>query len=206
MKSLFAVFILCLTAVSDDAQQQFTINEHGRRIQLDGFLLEWKQKSAHPWTDNQQWFWDAVNTPEGITGYFKSKSKQPCSIWTFTFNSTRSITPFVVNIDKESVMKKHSYFEFDKQLLLDSGVIVVEWIIPWSKAGLNNSGDYSLTFRGYDSCGDSLPAITIAGNQKIRNLQSVWNGTAIRIVVIAVFSIVFIVMRQRIRRKRSHTQ
>lgn len=206
MKSLFVVFILILTATSSNSQQQYTIKEYGRRIQLDGFLLEWKQKSAHSWTDDQQWFWDAVNTPEGITGYFKSKSKQPCSIWTFTFNSQGCITPFIAHIDKGTLVEKQSFFAFDKQLLLTSGEIVVEWVIPWNKACLNGSGDYSLTFKGYDSCGNSLPAVTIVGNQKIRNSKSVWNGTAIRIFVIAVLTIVFIIMRRRIRRRRSQTQ
>ncbi|MDR2591786.1 MAG: hypothetical protein LBC59_03160 [Chitinispirillales bacterium] len=40
----------------------------GRKIQVDGFLLEWRGAAANVWPGSK-WLWDAVSTPEGIAGY-----------------------------------------------------------------------------------------------------------------------------------------
>jgi hypothetical protein len=40
----------------------------GRRIQVDGFLLEWRGADAHVWPGSN-WRWDAVSTADGVAGY-----------------------------------------------------------------------------------------------------------------------------------------
>lgn len=40
----------------------------GRKIQVDGFLLEWSEAGARAWPGSA-WRWDAVSTADGVAGY-----------------------------------------------------------------------------------------------------------------------------------------
>ncbi len=40
----------------------------GRKIQVDGFLLEWRDEDANVWPGSN-WRWDAVSTVDGVAGY-----------------------------------------------------------------------------------------------------------------------------------------
>ena len=48
MLQLIMISIL-LSSVDSGAEHSITVNRYGRRIQLDGFLLEWNAQSAYTW-------------------------------------------------------------------------------------------------------------------------------------------------------------
>jgi hypothetical protein len=200
------ICIVVLAVSFTEAQKSYDISQHGRRIQLDGFLLEWKSDSAKS-IDNVGWSWDAINTPDGISGYLKSNHSVSCRDWTFTFRTQNpAIEKLIIQIKQESNDQKNTFYQFDHPLFDSAGVVRVEWVIPWSAAGLGSDGKYKIDIQGASNCSDSLPQIMITGNQNIRKPKSAWSGTAIRIVAIAVLSIVFVFMRRTTRRRKSQKE
>lgn len=71
MRKIIIVLIAALAATAFDAFGADTksVNiRQGRKIQVDGFLLEWKEADARSWP-NTAWLWDAVSTADGVAGY-----------------------------------------------------------------------------------------------------------------------------------------
>lgn len=199
VKTLYFLFFVLSCSV---AQQNYFVKEHGRRIQLDGFLLEWKSSSSKNWYEDSLWLWDVLNTPEGVTGYFKSKVTPECPDWTFIFKNYNNSRKFIITIDTASKLKP-DFFQIDRQTLLNSGIVITEWVIPWDSLNIDSSGSYKIHVSGFSACGDTLADFTLSGSQKVSKSRSVWSGTAIRLVMIAVLAIVFIYMRGKVRKKRS---
>jgi hypothetical protein len=196
-----------LTITCTEAQNVYDISQHGRRIQLDGFLLEWKSESEKTFGNNQEWGWNAVNTADGISGYFKSINKVTCRDWIFTFQSQNpGATELMIKINQELSMQKNTFYQLDRALFDSTGVVCVEWVVPWSTAGIGSDGSYKVDIQGASNCGDTLSPIIITGNQNIQQSKSVWSGTAIRIVAIAVLSGAFIFMRRKIRQRKTQKE
>ena len=201
------ISILVLTISYTEAQNVYDISQHGRRIQLDGFLLEWKSESERPFGSNQEWGWNAVNTADGISGYFKSIDKVTCRDWVFTFQSQNTgAQELLIKINQELSLEKNTFYQLDRALFDSTGVVSVEWVIPWTAAGIGNDGSYKIDIQAASSCGDTLSQIVITGNQNIQKTKSAWSGTAIRIVAIAVLSIAFIFMRRKIRQRKTQKE
>lgn len=198
----FIFFISIILFFGNDIfAQNYSINRYGRKIQLDGFLLEWSSKTAHPWNSDSQFVWDAINTPEGLAGYLHSRYLPSCSKWTFLITSQNSSAePLTIKIEKDSMLNRSSMYQVDIQAFVSSGLITVEWLIPWTKISVDNSGLYKLCLNGYSACGDSLHPIVLNGSKQSKK-TFVWRGTAIRAGVIAVLSVIFILMRGKIRRQ-----
>lgn len=186
------------------AQKKYDISQHGRRIQLDGFLLEWKSESAKTFDSNQEWSWDAINTTDGISGYLKSNHKLSCRDWTFAFRSQNPATEkLIIHVNQEPKDQKNSFYQLDRPLFDSTGIVCVEWVVPWNAVGIGSDGSYKINIQGFSNCGDSLPQIMITGNQNVNQTKSAWSGTAIRIVAIAVLSVIFVFTRRATRRRKS---
>jgi hypothetical protein len=201
------ICIIVLAASSTQAQKKYDISQHGRRIQLDGFLLEWKSDSAKNFDGNQEWRWDAINTPDGISGYLKSNHKLSCLEWTFIFRSQNpGVEKLYIHLDPQQKDQKNTFYQLDRPLFDSTGIASVEWVIPWSAAGIGGNGLYKIDIHGFSNCGDTLSPIMIIGDKNIQKSNSVWKGTAIRICAIAALSILFIYMRRTTRRRKSQKE
>jgi hypothetical protein len=205
---IIKLICVVLLAVSfTQAQKKYDISKHGRRIQLDGFLLEWKSDSAKNFNGNQEWSWDAINTPDGISGYLKSNHKLSCLDWTFTLQSQNpGIEKLIIHLNPQQKDQKNTFYQLDRPLFDSAGIASFEWVIPWSAAGIGGDGLYNIDIQGFSNCGDTLPSIMITGNKNIQKSESIWKGTAIRVVAIAVLSILFIYMRRTTRRRKSQKE
>jgi hypothetical protein len=201
------ICIIMLAVSFTQAQKKYDISQHGRRIQLDGFLLEWKSDSAKKFDGNQVWRWDAINTPDGISGYFESNSRLSCLDWTFTLRSQNSRAErLIIHTNQPQKEQKNSFYQLDRPLLDSAGLVSVEWVIPWSAVSVGGDGVYQVDIQGLSICGDTLPPIMITGNQTIKKSESMWKGTAIRVVAIAALSIIFVYMRRTTRRRKSQKE
>lgn len=186
------------------SQVVYEVNDNGRRIQLDGFLLEWKPSLAKPFGNNIEFVCDAFKTPEGLSGYCKSKNPVSCGDWTISV-SNELIGEEIVKIRclRNGLSEKSSYFQYDNERFVSSGQLVVEWVIPWDKLNSTANDSFKLKFATVNACGDTLPALSLIGKKFTSEKKNIWSGTAFRAGIIAVLTIVFITLRRTLRKRMS---
>jgi hypothetical protein len=193
---LLTVFIFVLPAFSLDT---VSISTSGRRIQLDGFLLDWVEKGRHVWKNSHGWVWDAVNTPEGLAGYFHC-GMVACSSWTFFADLHRLKTrPWNMTLG-DSSQSGDAGFKATRTARDAMFSITFEWVIPWDSLALDSSGVYAVHIAAESGCGDTLDPFLIVGRK----------GTAVsalpprfteRVVLIVALLAVFIAFQLAMRKK-----
>lgn len=201
MRPFLALYILCAFVISF-AEQSISVEKYGRRIQLDGFLLEWNAQTAKPWKNNNQtWFIDAVNTEEGLAGYFRSDSSVSCSSWFFTFSQPSVKQIFKIQFPNSG----NEFYKSDPKLYDSLGIITIEWVIPWKQISYDSTGKYSLFITGNSNCGDSLPQFQISGfkdEKTVVNLISVIFRAGLIILLIVTYLILNAKIHNRKQRKK----
>jgi hypothetical protein len=202
MKCFIFLFIFCIQLFS---QESVEIDRYGKRIQLDGFLIEWSEKHSKKLDSTGIWLWDVINTPEGISGYFRSTEALACSSWSIIIESSGNSKPFIINIPSGEDQHQ-SFYRIDQELFKESSRIAVEWVIPWDKADVDNRGRYALDIRARDGCGDTVSSIMITGSKEPPR-RIITGKIIVQVVIIAILLILYIVFRIKImhqkRRKRS---
>jgi hypothetical protein len=141
-----------------------------RRIQADGFLLEWRDADAKAWPGGSKWLWDAVSTVDGIAGYVSldginvvpdsvNHGNGDCPEWLFTLRA--------VGADRSIDMKlpgppAGEFFAFDRGAFDADGSITAEWIVPWELLDGDSDADaYELSLSAVSKCADTLPPIPL---------------------------------------------
>lgn len=192
-------FILFMAAVYAGAQSVYEVASDGRKIQLDGFLLEWKAGASKPFGMNAQWGCDAIKTTEGLSGYCKSLTPLSCGEWKFLFSCGTSNIEADFRRSNDTINNR--YCQYDRETFISSGKLVAEWVIPWNRLETDENCIYTLDILVTSSCGDTLPVLSIRGNKQLKKTENVWKGTASRAILIAVLTVVFIVLRRKIRKR-----
>ncbi len=201
MYRLTIVALLLLSVLQSIVSQVvYEVKDNGRRIQLDGFLLEWKPSLAKPFGNNIEFVCDAFKTPEGLSGYCKSKNPVSCGDWTISVSNELNREEIVkIRCLRSGISEKSSYYQYDYERFVSSGQLVTEWVIPWEKLTDNTNDTFKLKFTTINACGDTLPVLSLTGKMKSSEKKNIWSGTAFRAGVIAVLTIVFIALRRTIR-------
>lgn len=171
----------------------------GKRIQPDGFLIEWSGKTVHNWDNQRVWYWDAINTPDGIAGYIRSNKSVPCSSWTFIIEPSGKGKPLVMKVPPE-VSNKNAVYNMDLQLYTDSSKVVFEWVIPWNRTDLDANQQYAIDIRGRSVCGDILPPLIINGS-KDPPVRLITPKLIFQSVFIIILLTLYIIIRIKIRKK-----
>ncbi|MGA3051189.1 MAG: hypothetical protein ABSE00_04630 [Chitinispirillaceae bacterium] len=194
----------CSGMTSGNAQAESI--RSGRSIQLDGFLIDWQEKTRHQWAGSATWFWDAAATPEGVAGYFTNQWAS-CSSWTM-YVVVRGLSRPSWEM-KASKGNAHSDW-YRTRFIYHDGVnaITLEWLIPWDSLAVDSCGAYAIHIAGYSDCGDSLASLHLTGNiHALTRKISLLRMFAVRLIVIAILLGFFIglqfVDRQKTRRRGS---
>lgn len=199
--TIVVLFVLCIQQCIV-SQVVYEVKDNGRRIQLDGFLLEWKPSLARPFGNNIEFVCDAAKTPEGLSGYCKSKNPVSCGDWTISvFNELNHEEIVKIRCLRNGIAEKNSYYQYDYERFVSSGQLVTEWVIPWEMLIGNASDTFKLGFATVSVCGDTLPVLSLTGKMNSGEKNSIWSGTAFRAGIIAVLTIVFIALRRKIRKR-----
>ena len=195
----------CFVFIYTEPLQSVEIAHFGKRIQPDGFLVEWSAKTVHNWDNEGLWYWDAINTPEGVSGYIRSEKAVGCSSWTFIVEPSGRGKPIEMKVPLEESNDKNLY-TMDTELYKESQMVVFEWVVPWNRADLDAGKQYALDIRGRSSCGDILPPLMINGSKdpptRLITPKIIFQGVFI-VILLALYIIIRIKIRNQTRRKRS---
>jgi hypothetical protein len=161
---MIKVFFLFFAAFSlSAADETVVVNRTGKRIQLDGFLIDWKVKERRAWSGTDRWSWDALNTTEGVAGYFRCISVR-CSTWTFSIDSRHDASrPRVIPVTSRGGETNLELACANRASHDPAAPLVIEWIVPWDSIAVDTAGTYAILVSGSSSCGDTLPPLLLTG-------------------------------------------
>ena len=160
--------------------------------------MDWMEKYRHAWNGSTHWSWDAINTPDGVAGYFHMSGAPACSAWVFKVDAGRYEPCEMVASaarDTETAIYCVNRAPQGKQPSL-----TVEWVFPWDSVAVDGNGNYAINIAGNSVCGDSLESMLLTGKKPSK--QGVLpNNFALRLVLIMVLFVVFFGLRTKIRKK-----
>lgn len=186
MICLMAMTIIACSAYA--GSEIINVDRQGRRVQIDGFLLEWNQNTARQW-GSSPWMWDAVNTVDGLAGYFTTRSAPPCSGWAFTITAVNTGRVIEIKIPEETA---GGNFAFDRGSFENYGTYTAEWFVPWDFLGDGASG-YKLLISAVDTCGGSLPQIALAAARPPESSLTIY----VVILLAGVLTIILAAVRRK---------
>lgn len=196
---LLMLFNILLLSAGTLADQSITVDHQGRRIQLDGFLLEWNAQNAVVWKNKDQlWYVDAIITPEGFSGYIRSDSAVSCSSWTFFLQQPSGTKPIQFKIPSS----ESSIYKVDRKTFDSQGIINLEWLIPWESINLDSAGNYRFVLTGQSDCGDSLSPLQISGSKNGQKEVSL-GSLILRAVLIIILIVIYLVLNAKIRERKN---
>ena len=196
-----AVFFIATLVVFSDAYSltTFTIAKTGRRVQLDGFLLEWAKDSAKVMEKDSRWTWDALNTKEGLTGYFKAPAGAGDD-WTFTFLPQR-LSPYSKMQLSFAPDSAQSFYRVSRPSNSLDSSMVAEWIIPWENIGTDSSGEYKVGIMAFDGRGDTLPAILLYGRAFYEKAPAPWGKVYLKAAILMALLIALFYVQKKVKKK-----
>jgi len=200
-------------------KKEINLVRRGRKIQVDGFLLEWRGADANVWPGSN-WRWDAVSTAEGVAGYVSlpagigsgggnagindSASAAADSDWVFEIKAVNTGKSLEINLPGQPSGK---YFAFDKEDFDAGGSLTAEWVVPWE---FFNDGDgedsatykLSISVSGKTGGGALRPLVlTVVVPEEPQTPSGPLTRFAM-IVIIAALTVTLVVVRRRQMRER----
>lgn len=184
------------------------IDRHGRRIMLDGFLMEWSMESSRPWgdtvsgpADNTQWRWDAMLTSEGLAGYVRTGSR-PDSGWTFTFSGPAFSTPQTVTLPIDSIWKS-DYMRIDRAEHDMSAPFAIEWLfpLPHDTDSVHGADRFSLAISAVSPRGDTMSVMLLRTDSSRVASGKSKGGLALRGVLIVILAVMYLMVQRTIQRQ-----
>ncbi len=190
---------LALSAVAVYAgQHTFTVEKEGRRIQRDGFLLEWRLDRAERVDSRFDVRLDAMDTPEGLAGYVRYTSHDTCKGWTLRFYPRIGVWRRFVEMTVDSVGRPDALFAIDTVLTHSAVHVAVEWMLPWDTLALDSTGAYQIGLTLSSGCGDTLDPILVSGTHMTRPYRGIWTPRIIaQLCVIGVLFALYAFVRVR---------
>ena len=174
----------------------FTITKTGRSVQLDGFLLEWIKDSAKDMGSDSRWTWDALNTKEGLTGYFKAPAVAG-NDWTFTFLPERLSSYSKMQMFFSPDSSRPFYRVSQPANSLDSS-IAAEWVIPWKNILLDSLGEYKVGVVAFNGRGDTLPAMVLCGHAFLHEKSTApWKKVHAKAILLAILLIALFYVQKK---------
>jgi hypothetical protein len=192
--------IIAALAISTALGGEFTIAERGRRIQLDGFLLEWREVNARPLFSDQHWRFDAVITPEGVSGYcIGPNPATDCSPWNVTFEIETAHSRSIRAIAVDSV-RSSSWYALSRS---DDSLraFAVEWVVDRKTLSDTSSNPLRIRLSATDGCSTALGPTTLLIDTD-RQSSPIPTRLIIQGILILILVIVYFVLRTRIRRSK----
>ncbi|MBD3421526.1 MAG: hypothetical protein GF398_15515 [Chitinivibrionales bacterium] len=202
MKITFIMLVLGMLWQISRADELFEVKKTGRRIQLDGFLLEWDSKQFRTWQGAPGIAYAAISTPEGLTGAFTFAKSISCSSWTFkVFADMRALHRSIrIKYAGDSASSPFFASSADSTAMRQGAV---EWIIPWDTIRVDTTGRFQAGMFGYSACGDTISSLTISGQRPVdrgNGLSVLTPRLMIQATIIAILLVLFIILKMKTRK------
>jgi hypothetical protein len=151
------------------------------------------------WKNSNGWVWDAVNTPEGLAGYFHC-GMIACSTWTF-FTDLHHLAaqPWKMALG-DSSQSGDAGFKAARTARDTMFSVTFEWVIPWDSLTLDSNGAYRVHVAAESGCADTLDPFLIVGSRETIKSALPPRFTS-RIVLIVALLAVFIALQLAMRKK-----
>ena len=205
IKTLCQLLII-ITALPVIAQtgsiSTITIEQSGRKIQKDGFLLEWPQKNSRVWNSDHLVTWDAVNTTEGLAGYFRFGQLPGSGQWQIHAYIKDGMR-FEWLLD--STGTGGPTYAVDRKVAAGTSTGTIEFILPWNTIALQPDSSYHIAFTALSPAGDTLAPLYIAGSKRTAVKKGTWSAVNFQAGAIGILLVVFIILQMRIKRKKRRT-
>jgi hypothetical protein len=168
----------------------------GRRIQADGFLLEWRGADARAWPGSA-WRWDALSTADGVAGYFEADTGAAgCRDWAFAVRAAKAGKALSMRIPGPP---SGGFFAFDREAFDAGGALRAEWIVPWEF--FDDAGDpdaYELSVSAVSACGDTLqPLVLSVKDPKSPGAPEGLLTKIVMIVLVAALTVILAAVRRK---------
>lgn len=191
---LITAFTIPLFAASSDTVT-FTVTRNGRKILLDGYLMEWRTETAHVWGRDSAWVWDVMATPEGLAGYIRLQQATACSTWRVNIITSIDNSMHLLSLPADS-SHHDKLLRYDAAEYDSTGTITAEWIFPYKEGLPDMSNPMTLTLTGINGCSDTLPVVRLS-----YLAQPVKTGTKVTMIGQGVFIIILALLYFSIQRK-----
>jgi hypothetical protein len=186
--------ILVLAALAAfAAADTVDVSLHGRRVQVDGFLLEWNGDNARAWAD--AWRWDALVTPDGVAGYISSRGAPECGEWAFGVKPENG-REIAIRAPDGNTSENAA---FDRDGFEREGIYNIEWLVP--NDAVSGAPVYSavITLTGANACGGALPPVVIRVVGEAQSKRPV-AAAAVTMAAAAALTVIIAAVRRKRRR------
>jgi hypothetical protein len=179
------------------------IQESGRKIQLDGFLLEWNEATARTFSGDRRLIWNAVNTSEGFTGFFKSTTADSCRIDSIRLCGSREISCWTIRLANDAVK---SSLSTSIAVARDTGSLYsAEFVLPWFALAKPGAKQYRVEMTAFAACGDSSKIVCVGDLVTAPAASFLTPKIKVQIAFIAVLLAAFAFLQFSVRKKTRRT-
>jgi hypothetical protein len=196
------VFVLMLAASAVAAFQPASrgIAAYFKPIQVDGFLLEWREAALQRAAEVPGYGWDAANTPGGLAGYIcvdSGGSCRPCRV-ALRRASPDTTTLLTFTLDTGGT----SGLLWAVCRPENAGVVVGEFLVPWDRVNPDSNGNYLVRLLVDRVCGQAADEVVLAGNRWPPVSRIVTPRMWVQAGLVGVLAVVYLVFYLKIRKRR----
>lgn len=176
------------------ADSTYTITKSGRKIQLDGFLLEWKKIDAKSFGSCVTG--DIISTKEGLSGYFILNDSNNCfdSVLIYTAQSKDNPATFSLR----DTMGNDNY----KVNTGSENSKIIEWVLPWKSVLSEKENIYFGQIVFKNSKQNSSKDLYFQG-EKVSSKKATLPAYIPKLILVAFLLLLFILYQLKLRQQKN---
>jgi hypothetical protein len=191
--------VLATSAAVDSPSASQGVIAYSKPIQVDGFLLEWRETALRPAPGVPGCGWDAANTPEGLAGYVRVDAGDTCRPYNVVFHRAHPDTITLLSFVLDTGGTTGALWAVGRPE--HAGVVVGEFLLPWDRVNLDSNGNYLLRMLVVRGCGQAAAEVVLAGNRWSPGTRIVTPKILVQAGLVGVLALVYLVFYLRIRRR-----
>jgi hypothetical protein len=187
------------------AQQRYHVDQSGKPIQVDAFLIEWKSYDSDTSEGAISVIWDAINTSQGVAGYIRYSSDDSCLLTEIKIFPDMNNFYDALKISFDSTVDEASFYAYEISQEKNTTSITTEWMIPWDSIPVDSLNQYEVGVIVSNSCGDIIKPFTLFGNRFTDKNGRVFTPKVIaQIITIIILLLLFLRLKAKARKLNLH--